>query len=519
MNIKAIKKSHAVIVLDGWGLAPVWGGNAIAMARTPNYTEMMRKYPNTSLFAADGAVGLPLGAPGNSEAGHLNIGAGRKVLQDQTQIDRYIENGSFFKNNTLIETIDHCKKNKSNLHLMGLLSKGGSHSYLGHLFALLKLAKEQKFERVYIHLFSDGRDSEVMAGIELINELENEIKRLKVGRVASVIGRYYAMDRDNNWGRIKLAYDMLVLGKGKVFENPREVFTSSYTDFITDEFIKPSLVTGPFNEKFTIKDNDGVVFFNFRADRAREMISAFKDKKLTSIPHRKLLQNLFFCNFVMFNEDHLAKKAFEPEIVNSTLADLWCRRGFSQFHIAETEKYAHVTYFINGGYNKTHPGETWKLIPSPKVKTYDEKPEMSAEAVTETIVKTINKNIFDSFVINFANPDMVGHTGDLKATIKAVEFVDYCLGRVLTKVIEVGGTAFVLADHGNAEQMVNPKTGEPDTGHTSNPVPFAIVSNDPAYQKIRLRSGAALSSVMPTVLETISVKCEAKDKENSLIIS
>ncbi|MEI7792641.1 MAG: 2,3-bisphosphoglycerate-independent phosphoglycerate mutase [Candidatus Berkelbacteria bacterium] len=518
-EIQKSRKPHVIIILDGWGLAPVWGGNAIAMAKIVNFDTYAKKYPYTTLLASGPAVGLPENCPGNSEAGHLNIGAGEIVHQDQPLIDSEIGNGTFDTNEVLLGAFSHAVENNSNLHIMGLLSKTGTHAHINHLFALLKLANQQKFDRVYIHLFTDGRDSDSMSGIEMLSEVNFQINALKVGQVSSAIGRYFAMDRDNNWDRIEKAYNLLTVGTGTRYESAGAIFTASYSAGKTDEFIEPSVVISKDRTPMFIGDNDSVIFFNFRSDRAKEITRAFLDPQLPEMPNRHMLKNLYFATFVIHADDQLAKQAFYPPILTQTLAEVWSQHKLRQFHIAETEKYAHVTYFFNGGTEKPVEGEDRLMIPSPKsVKTYDLMPEMSARTVAEEVVATLDKNIYDAMVINFANADMVGHTGDLKATIKAVEVVDECLGDVVEKVLAENGTAYVFADHGNAEQMVSPKTGYPDTEHTCNPVPFMIINNQLDKSNLLLRKDGILASIAPTVLELMMPEFDYSNKQKSLII-
>lgn len=514
------KKPFALIILDGWGIAPVWGGNAISTATVKNFKTIQKSFPNTTLQASDGAVGLPEGAPGNSEAGHLNIGAGHIVYQDQPMIDREIESGKFFHNITLAAAVEHVKTNNSNLHIMGLLSKAGNHSHINHLFALLKLVAEKKCERVYLHLFTDGRDSDSMSGIEMLSDVEAEIRKIGIGKITSIIGRFYAMDRDNRWDRVKKTHDMLLRGSGKSYSTIGSIFTDSYAHGITDEFIEPSIIQDKQHSFVAISDNDSVILFNFRADRAKELTRIFLDPELKEIKNRKLLKNLFFATFVMHDENSLAHQVFFPEKVVNPIASILSAKGLRQYHTAETEKYAHVTYFLNGGIEASFPGEDRLMIPSPTtVRTYDKIPEMSAEEVTKTFIEAINRNIYDFLVVNFANPDMVGHTGDLKATVKAVEYVDICMGKVLDAVTKKDGIAIVCADHGNAEQMVNPRTGEPDTEHTCNPVPFGIISADDKIKNIKLRPDGILASIAPTILQIMGVEYDLKQKEKSLIIN
>ena len=509
-----------MVILDGWGIAPVWGGNAIAMSNTPNFSGLWNKYPHTTLLASDGAVGLPKGAPGNSEAGHLNIGAGQVVHQDQPIIDKQIADGTFFTNKVLLQAIDSAKKNNSKLHLMGLLSKTGTHSQLLHLYALLELAKQQNFSNVFIHLFSDGRDSDPMSGIEMVSELEQKIQEVGVGRIVSVIGRFYAMDRDHRWARVAAAYNMLTQGVAHYFADPKVVFGNSYSRGITDEFIEPSIIGEKGGDIPLISDNDSIIFFNFRSDRAKELTEAFTDPEFAGFPRTKTLKNIYFATFVLHDDARLGHPAFLPEKVEMPLAEIWSEAGLRQYHTAETEKYAHVTFFFNGGREKPFAGEDWHLIPSPRnVRTYDELPEMSAWALTNSVVLQLRRNLYDVFVINYANVDMVGHTGNMKAEIRAVEFVDLCLGRIAKDVLARDGMLFICADHGNGEQMVNPRTGEQDTEHTTDPVPFIFANNRPEFQNIKFRADGALANIAPTMLQIMNIPFDQTKKEKSLIIT
>ncbi|HOX41705.1 MAG TPA: 2,3-bisphosphoglycerate-independent phosphoglycerate mutase, partial [bacterium] len=505
--------------LDGWGVAPVWGGNAIAQANVPNFNGYCREFPYTTLSASGEAVGLPHGSPGNSEAGHLNIGAGEIVHQDQPIIDESIRSGNFFNNAILLGAVDHARKNNSSLHIMGLLSETGIHSHINHMKALLELCKQQNFDRVFLHLFADGRDSDTISGIELLNKVESWTKEVGIGNVVSVVGRYYAMDRDNRWERVAKAYRLLSEGVGVDYPVSGAIFSRSYASGITDEFIEPSFVKSKDRHVEFVKDNDAVIFFNFRADRARELSQAFLDPDLKEIHGRTMRKNLYFSTFVMHDERVLGKAAFTPGRVLDPIAHIWSEKGFKQFHTAETEKYAHVTYFFNGSREEPFPGEDRILIPSPKsVKTYDQMPEMSAKVVADTVIKAIKRNYYDTIVVNFANPDMVGHSGDLKATIKAVEVVDECLGAVIKEVLAVNGAAFVFADHGNAEQMVNPITLSPDTEHTTNPVPFILISNHYKKADIQLKKDCSLSSIVPTCLDLMKIPYNKEEKATSILI-
>jgi len=517
--INRIKKPVGLIVLDGWGIAPEWGGNAISQAKTKTFNTILLNYPNTTLLASGAAVGLPINAPGNSEAGHLNIGAGRVVHQDISIIDSNIESGAFFKNTVLLSAILHAKKNNSNLHLIGLLSDTGTHSHVRHLYALLRLCKENNFSRVYIHLFSDGRDSSPMNGIELANNVFLEIKKIGVGRIASISGRFFAMDRDNRWGRVSRTYNMLTKGQGNVFPSVMNAFSTAYAQGQSDEFIEPRIISNPTEPQVNIGNNDAIISFNFRSDRTKELISAFLSPNIPAFKDRTILKNIFFVSMAIYEDLSLAKKAFAPEKVETPLARIIAEANLRQFHIAETEKYPHITYFINGGREAPFQGEDRFLIPSPRgVKTYDFAPKMSAELVVAKTLHLLGQNSYDSFMLNFANADMVGHSGNFQATVHAIECVDSLLSPILNKIISLGGTALIVGDHGNAEQMVNPRTGEPDTEHTTNPVPFAIVSENPLIKRLKLQSDGILASVAPTMLEIMHTKKPEIMQNQSLII-
>ena len=513
------RSPQVLIILDGWGIAPAWGGNAISLAETKCFSTIWKKYPSTTILASGDAVGLPTNTPGNSEAGHLNIGAGRVVRQDVPLIDGLIDDGTLFSNKVLLGAIDHAKKNCSKLHLIGLLSKTGTHSHISHLYALLRFCKENKFDQVYIHLFSDGRDSDPMSGIEMVSELEDKIREIGVGKIVSITGRYFAMDRDNRWGRVSRAYNLLVKSEGNVFSSAKEAFSASYSSGVTDEFIEPRLIGNKVQNTISIQDDDAVISFNFRSDRIKELVRSFLDPALPEFPDRTKLSNLYFVSFAIYDDEKLSHLAFHPELVAYPLARVLAENGLSQFHIAETEKYPHVTYFVNGGTEKPFTGEQRLMIPSVRnVKTYDYAPKMSAGAICQNVIQILGKKSFDFILINFANADMVGHTGNLESTTQAVSFVDECLEKVLLKVLECNGTAYIMADHGNAEQMINPRTGNADTEHTTNPVPFIIVSEDPKLLDIKLRSDGILASVAPTILEIMGIEKPAEMANQSLVI-
>ena len=510
-----------LIILDGWGYAPAWGGNAVEMAMTPSMDSLWRKYPHTILKAAEEAVGLPRHEPGNSEVGHLNLGCGQIVRQNLPGITKTIDDGFFFKNQVLLDAVKHAKDNQSNLHLMGLVSDGGIHSHINHLFALLDLIKKQNFDRVFIHMFTDGRDTEPMKALSYLSLLEEKIHQVGLGRIESVSGRYFAMDRDNRWERVGEAYNLMVSGVGPKAESAQKAISESYRQGKYDEFVTPTIIDSSENPFVPVNNNDAIIFFNFRADRAKELTWAFVQKKFSGFGRRKVLKNLYFATFA-FHEEYEERLpvqvVFRPDDSLTPLAKVISEHSLKQFHLAETEKYAHVTYFFNGGHEQPFPKESRKLIPSPKVATYDLKPEMSAPAVTDELIFQIHN--YDFVVANFANPDMVGHSGNIKATIKACEVVDTCLGRVVKEALKDQFTILVTADHGNAEQMINANTGEPDTEHTINPVPFIVVSEDSRFQN-PLRAAdsqdLSLSDVAPTILKIMNLEAPKEMSGKSLI--
>jgi len=509
-----------LIILDGWGYSSPWGGNAVEMAETPNMDNYWRKFPHTVLKAAEEAVGLPRHEPGNSEVGHLNLGSGQIVRQNLPGITETIEDGSFFKNEVLLGAINHAKAFQSNLHLLGLVSDGGVHSHLSHLFALLELIKSQNFDRVYIHVFTDGRDTNPMKALSYLDALAEKIRQVGIGKIASISGRYFAMDRDNRWERIRQVYDLLVAGIGQKSESAEKAISQYYREGKYDEFIPPTAIIAKGGEFIPIKNNDALIFFNFRADRTRELTRTIVQKDFSGFKRRVFLQNLYFATFA-FHEEYEerlpVKVVFRHVDILNSLAKVISNHSLKQFHIAETEKYAHVTYFFNGGRDEPYALENRQLIHSPKVATYDLKPEMSAPQVTEALISQISS--YNFVVLNFANPDMVGHTGNLKATIKACEVVDICLGKVVKKALKCKFTILVTADHGNAEQMINTHTGEPDTEHTINPVPFIILSDNPAFQSpLKVENhGLSLSDVAPTILKIMNLEAPKEMTGKSLI--
>jgi 2,3-bisphosphoglycerate-independent phosphoglycerate mutase len=498
-------KPIVLTVLDGWGYSPETKGNAIYLARKPNYDELLKKFPNTLIHTSGPWVGLPEGQMGNSEVGHLNIGAGRIVLMDITRLDSMIESGELFRNELLLKAMERGRERQ--LHLLGLVSDGGVHSHINHLFALLHMARENRVERVFVHCFMDGRDTPPNSGIDYLRQLQQKMREYSVGRIATVMGRYYAMDRDNRWERIERAYRAMVHGEAEYKSpDPIEAIRRSYEQGVTDEFVVPVVITtgaaGAAQPVGQIRDDDAVIFFNFRADRARQTTRALVEPGFDKFTDPERPKNLFLVAMTQYEKTWpWLQYVLSPEKVEHILAQVFAEMNFKNLRVAETEKYAHVTYFFNGGVEKPFAGEERILVPSPKVATYDLKPEMSAAGVTDNVVKAIEKGDFDAIVMNFANADMVGHSGKLEAAIKAVEAVDACLGRIYQVLRPRGGAWIVTADHGNAETMIDPATGGPHTYHTTNPVPLILVTED---DKVMLRNGA-LQDIAPTLLGVLGV--------------
>ena len=496
------KKPVMLMILDGFGIAEKSEGNAVALAKKPNFDRLVKEYPNTQLQASGMAVGLPEGQMGNSEVGHLNIGAGRIVYQELTRITKAIEDGDFFENEALMKAMKNAKENNASLHLMGLLSDGGVHSHIDHLKGLLEFAKKEGLQKVYVHAFMDGRDVPPSSGKEFIIKAEEMMKEVGVGQIATVSGRYYAMDRDNRWERVQLAYNAIVLGEGEKASSAVEAIENSYHDEKTDEFVLPCVIEEDGHPTATIKNGDSVVFFNFRPDRARELTRAINDKEFAGFKRETL--NLTFVTMTQYDKTlEGVNIAFKPQTLVNTLGEYVSSKGLEQLRIAETEKYAHVTFFFNGGVEKENPGEERKVIPSPKVATYDLKPEMSAYEVTDELLNRLDQDKYDMIILNFANPDMVGHTGVVQAAVKAIEAVDECLGKIVDKVLEKDGTVFITADHGNAETEIDFSTGNPFTAHTTNPVPFVWVSNN--INGRTLKSGK-LADIAPTMLNVMNLE-------------
>lgn len=488
----------ALIIIDGWGYSPRTEGNAIALAATPYYDEFCESYPQTLLEASGTRVGLPAGVMGNSEVGHLNIGAGRVIRMDVSRVDHDIATGEFFRNEILLAAIDGVKKRGKTLHLMGLFSDGQVHSSQAHLYALLRLAKQRGLERVFIHCFLDGRDTPPSSAAHYIEALQKKIEEIGCGQIASLIGRYYAMDRDKRWERTERAYELLVKGKGERASDPVAAILRSYERGITDEFIEPTVIVNASGEPVaTIQEGDAIIFFNFRPDRARQLTRALAipDFQEFDVSGRPRIE--FVC-FTVYDRSFPLPVAFPPRDHKNVLAEVWEKICIRNYRLAETEKYAHVTYFFNGGVEKEHGCERRLLVPSPKISTYDLQPEMSAFKVTDKVLRGIQEKETDVFIVNFANPDMVGHTGKLDKTIEACQYVDTCLGWITKAIRQVGGTTIITADHGNAEQMIDPQSGGPHTAHTTNQVPFHLINE--ASRGLKLREGGALEDVAPTLL-------------------
>ena len=512
------KKTTVLMILDGFGINDKVEGNAIKQANTPVLDGIFKKYPCEKGYASGRDVGLPEGQMGNSEVGHLNIGAGRIVYQELTRITKAIEDGDFYENPEFLQAIEHCKKNSSALHFMGLVSDGGVHSHNTHLYALLRLAKKHDLEKVYVHAFLDGRDTPPSSGVHYVAELAEKMREMEVGQFATVAGRYYAMDRDKRWDRVQEAYDAMVLGKGTTATNAVDGIKQSYEKGKTDEFVPPTVIVDEHGmAKGKIADHDGVIFFNFRPDRAREIIRAICDPAFDGFSRGKVAEDIKFVCFTEYDITIPNKEvAFKPQKLTNTLGTYISSLGLKQLRTAETEKYAHVTFFFNGGVEEPNPNEDRWLVPSPKVATYDLQPEMSAYEVTDGLVKAISSKEYDLIIVNYANSDMVGHTGIIEAAVKAVEAVDACVGRVMDALLEAGGNMFLCADHGNSDQMIDYVTHEPFTAHTTNPVPFVLINYTDG---VGLKEGGRLADIAPTLLEMMGLPIPSEMTGKSLLIS
>ena len=507
------RKPIMLMILDGFGLNENEKGNAIKLANTPNIDKLMKTWPTTQIHTSGLSVGLPEGQMGNSEVGHTNIGAGRIVYQDLTRITKSIEDGDFFSIKEFVQAIENCKKYHSKLHIMGLLSDGGVHSHIRHLYALLELAKRKDFEDVYVHCFLDGRDTPPASGEGYLLKLEEKMKEKGVGKIASISGRFYSMDRDKRWERVQKSYEALVYGEGEKATSAISAIESSYQKEVFDEFVEPTVICNNEEPIATIENHDSVIFFNFRPDRARELTRSLVDPEFDGFETKPL--DLDYVCFTQYDETiPNVEIAFKPESLKNTFGEYVSKQGLTQLRIAETEKYAHVTFFFNGGEEKQYKGEDRILIPSPKVQTYDLKPEMSAYEVTKKVVEAVQSDKYDTIILNYANPDMVGHTGNLEATIKAIEAIDECVQKVVDAVEEKNGMIIMTADHGNAEQMIDYKTGEPHTAHTTNPVPLVLIG----AEGIKLKEGK-LADLAPTMLELMELPKPEEMTGESLIDS
>jgi 2,3-bisphosphoglycerate-independent phosphoglycerate mutase len=493
----------ALIILDGFGHSDAREGNAVALAKMPFYDELREKYPHTLIEASGTCVGLPGGVMGNSEVGHLNMGAGRVIMTDIRRIDYSVETGEFFENEAFVTAMDNARSRGGAVHLMGLLSDGLVHSSQEHLYALLRMAKERGLSKAYVHCFLDGRDTPPSSAYLYVRALQEKIAGLSFGEIATVCGRYYAMDRDNRWERTQRAYDLLVSGVGERAEDPLAAVKRSYERGVTDEFVEPVVVTrADGSPTATIRDGDAVIFFNFRADRARQLTRALAVEDFDGFPAPDRLRVDYVC-FTLYDQTFGLPVAFPQLRHRNILAEVFAAVGVRNYRMAETEKYAHVTYFFNGGTEREFPSERRLLVPSPKVATYDLMPEMAAFKVTDKILRAVEEGDTDVFIVNFANPDMVGHTGNLAKTIEAVQYVDTCLGWITKALRTAKGRCLITADHGNCEQMIDMTTGQPHTAHTNNPVPFHLI--DPDSLGVKLRPDGALEDVAPTILGLLSL--------------
>lgn len=509
------KKPTVLMILDGFGLNQKNEGNAVAHAKKPNIDLLMTKYPYVQGHASGLDVGLPHGQMGNSEVGHLNIGAGRVVYQELTRVTKAIDDGVFFENEAFLKAINNCKEKNTNLHLFGLLSDGGVHSHNTHLYALLKLAKQHNLDKVYVHCFLDGRDTSPTSGKQFVEELEEKLREIEVGKIATVMGRYYAMDRDNRWERVKLAYDAMVLGKGNEAISAIAAVQESYDKDLNDEFVLPTVVLSEGQVTATISPNDSVIFYNFRPDRARQITRVFCDVEFAGFERDKGYMPLAYVCFTEYDTTITNTIiAFTKDSLTNTLGEYLAKKGLKQLRLAETEKYAHVTFFFNGGIEVPNEGETRVLVASPKVATYDLQPEMSAFKVKDELVKAILSKSYDLIVVNFANPDMVGHTGIEKAAVEAIEAVDQCVGEAMDALLEADGQMFLCSDHGNAEQLIDYDTNSPFTAHTINPVPFILFNHT---EGVTLHEDGKLADIAPTLLDMMGLEVPNEMTGHSLL--
>ena len=511
-----MSKRVLLCIMDGWGIST--GSekyDATKLSHPVNVPKLIKDYPSTKIHADGEFVGLPAGQMGNSEVGHLNLGAGRVVYQDLSKINRAIKDGSFFKNEKFLEAIEHAKKNNSALHIYGLVSTGGVHSSLDHVLALIKLAANEGLTKVYVHAFLDGRDTPPASACTYLQTVEDELKKYNLPKIASVIGRYYIMDRDNRWDRVEKGYNCLLFGEGNNAASAIEGVKKSYDEGVTDEFVLPIAVGSKEEvDASRIKDNDAIIFFNYRPDRAREITKAINFKDFDGFDRKKVLNNIYYCTMTSYEATFTFPVAFPKTKLVNILGDVLEANGINQFRTAETEKYAHVTFFFNGGIDEPQPHETRKLVASPKVATYDMQPEMSAPEVCENVLEAVANPKYGFVLVNFANPDMVGHTGVVEAATKACKVVDECVGKIAAKCKENGVTMLLTADHGNAEVMVDEKTGKPQTAHTTNEVPFVVINGPEGLQ---LKDDGALCNVAPTILQLMGINKPVEMDCDSLI--
>jgi 2,3-bisphosphoglycerate-independent phosphoglycerate mutase len=513
-----------LIVLDGWGENPSLEGNAVSQANTPTIDKLCRYYPQVLLQASGISVGLPWGEVGNSEVGHMTLGAGRVIYQNLPNITLAIQNGSFFQNESFLAAIENVKKNTSSLHIMGLVGNGGVHSSMDHIFALIELARNNQLDKVFVHAFTDGRDSPPTQGARVIKDMGERLKENGCGKIASLCGRYFAMDRNDNWDRVEKAYNLLTLGEGQKEKNAQAALEKSYQRNITDEFIEPTLIEDEEGLVHTIGEKDSVIFFNFREDRARQMTKAFVLPTFSKFNRKKYLPDIEFICMTKYEENIPARIAFGPQEIKNCLGEVVSESGYNQLRIAETEKYAHVTYFFNGGEEEPFPNEDRVLIPSQPISTYDKAPEMSAFPITERVIKEMNTGKYAFILVNYANADMVGHTGNKKAAIEAIEVVDRCIGNLIPEVLKMEGSLFITADHGNAEEMVNQRTEDIDTEHSTFPVPLWYISPNNQKQKSETQILEAknsvkglLSDIAPTILSVMNLKIPPEMTGQNLI--
>ena len=521
-------KPVVLVILDGWGINQPYAGNAITRANTPVINKLIAQYPAMTIKAAGEAVGLPWGEPGNSEVGHLNLGLGRILYQDLPRINKTINDSSFYLNKELLGAIAHVKKHNSKIHLLGVVSNGCVHASIDHLHALLVLMQKQGISDVYIHAILDGRDTSYNSGINFIKGVEHSISEFSVGSIATISGRYYAMDRNNNWDRIAKSYVAMTKGEGEQSDSAVKAIEASYKKKIYDEEFVPTVITKDVKPQAVISDNDAVIFYNFRPDRARQITKAFVEPQFDKFKRSALIKNLFFVCFTEYEKGLPVKVAFPSEIIKNTLGEIISRAGLKQLRISETEKYAHVTYFFNGGKENKSPGEEHIMVPSPRVASYDLKPEMSAPELTKKIIAAVASNEYDFILVNYPNADMVGHTGNLEAAVKGIEALDQCVEKLVKSILSKQGVVLFVADHGNAEVMFNLQTGQIDKEHTTNPVPFIIVKegytgrsfgweNVVGSDLSLIQPQGILSDVAPTILKIMGLKRPLEMTGRSLI--